>query len=107
MGLLTAHISLSQTIQINNLFGFDGGSSDTISISTEDFISIGDHNVFDTAINLVQDPEDIFNQYPVGLEISITLVTLFSPDVARQTQAIGSGFIHLAPSKKTSGNIYS
>ena len=99
VGLLDAHISLSQTGQINNLFEFEGGRYDTISVSTGDFISIGDHSVFDTAINLVRRPGAVFaeSDYPVDLHISITLNTLFSPDVSPHRQSIGSGTIYLAP----------
>ena len=98
-GLLDAHISLSQTGQINDLFEFEGGSDNRISVSTGDFISIGDHSVFDAAINLVRRPEAVFaeSDYPVDLHISITFNTLFLPDVSRQRQSIGSGTIYLAP----------
>ena len=73
-------LSLSQTGQINNLFEFEGGTSnDRLSIPVEDFVDNGNERVYDTAINLVADPGTEFDNedYPVNLDLDITFVGLF------------------------------
>ena len=53
--------------------------------------------MFDTSINLVQDPD--FSQYPVKLNVDIQLVVLFQSGVATQTTSKGIGSIEEAPGK--------
>ena len=101
-GFQAASLGLSQTGQINNLFEFEGGSNDTISISIGDFVSVGGQNVFDTTINLIREPDSEFTKmnYPVDLDMDINLVALFSPNIAPQVISKGAGSIHLAPGEK-------
>ena len=73
-----ARISLSQTGQINKLFEFEGvtNNSNTIGVPVtgNNLDTVGDYRVFDTSINLVQDPDTEFAEtgYPVPLMIDIT-----------------------------------
>lgn len=98
-GLLDLLISLSQTGQINNIFEFEGSANDMISITTEDLVQEGDHFVFDTSINLVQDPATEFDEsdYPVTLNIDVSLVGLYLPNNAVQVISRAMGFILNAP----------
>ena len=98
VGLLDLLISLSQTGEINNLFEFEGGDNDRITINIDNLVPVGgDHYVFDTSINLVQEPEFEEDEYPVNLDIDVGLVGLYSPDVAVQELSIAMGQILNTP----------
>ena len=78
-----ATISLSQTGQINKLFEFEGvtNNSNTIGIPVmgNNLDTLDDYRVFDTSINLVQDPDTEFAEtgYPVPLMIDITFEVFY------------------------------
>ena len=99
--LLDLFISLSQTGHINNLFEFEGGSNNRIGITTADLVSNGDHYVFDVSINLVEDPATEFEEsdYPVELDIDLSLVGLYFPDMAIQELSVAVGSIMNTPSE--------
>ena len=92
-------ITLTQTGQINNLFDFEGGSNNRIGISLSDLVTIGNERVFDTQINLVDDPASEFDEddYPVELDIDIQFVVLFATNEALQVTSRGLGSITEAP----------
>ena len=80
--LLDLSMQFSQTLQINNIFDFEGSDSDTITILPDDMVPLGDVYVFDTAINLVQNVSTEFtesDEYPVILNIDVFLIALISP----------------------------
>ena len=90
-------ISLSQTAQINDIFEFDDSTpdDDRIDIAVDDLIPLGDVYVFDATINLVQDPSTTFEEsdYPVNLDIDISLVGLYPPSTALQRVSRATGVI--------------
>ena len=92
-------ITLTQTGQINNLFDFEGGSNNRIGISLSDLVTIGNEKVFNTTINLVDDPATEFDEddYPVELDIEIQFVVLFATNEALQVTSKGLGRILKAP----------
>ena len=92
-------ITLTQTGQINNLFDFEGGSNNRIDISLSDLETFGNERVFDTQINLVEDPATEFDEadYPVELDIEIQFIVLFATNEALQVTSKGLGSIQKAP----------
>ena len=92
-------IRFFQTVQIQNLFAFEGGinNSDRIVISSENLQTVGTDRIFDTSINLVADPATEFPDavdYPVELNLTITLVVLFSSDFTTvEINSKGLGYI--------------
>ena len=95
-------ISLSQTAQINDIFEFDDSTpdDDRIDIAIDDLIQLEeDVFVFDATINLVQDPATTFEEsdYPVNLDVDISLVGLYPPSTALQRVSRATGVIRNAP----------
>ena len=95
-----------QHAQIQSLFEFDGSSNNPITISSGDLQTIGNGRIFDTSINLVTDPATQFpdaEDYPVELDLTISLVVLFSPDFTTvEFNSEGLGYILRAPGKSYS-----
>ena len=88
-----------ETAQILNLFEFESGVGGTnyIDIPPRDLQTDGSSQIFDTSINLVADPATEFpdaEDYPVELDLTISLVVLFSSDfTAVEINSKGLGFI--------------
>ena len=86
-----------QTAQIQNLFEFEGSSNNTIDISSGDLQTVGNNRIFDTSINLVAHPATEFpdaEDYPVELDLTISLVVLFSSDISTaEINSKGLGYI--------------
>ena len=89
--------TLAQTGQIDNLFDVEGSSGGTISLNHFDTI-IGNEKVFDTTINLVNDPASVFDEddYPVELDIDIQFIVLFASNVPLSRSSRGRGSIQRA-----------
>ena len=100
-----ARISLSQTGQINKLFEFEGvtNNSNTIGVPVtgNNLDTVGDYKVFDTSINLVQDPDTEFAEtgYPVPLMIDITFDVFYFIGSFDQVISRGRGSIQGRKSK--------
>ena len=88
-----------ETAQILNLFEFESGigGSNYIDIPPGDLQTDGSSQIFDASINLVADPATEFpdaEDYPVELDLTISLVVLFSSDfTAVEINSKGLGFI--------------
>ena len=98
-------IRFIQTVQIQNLFVFEGSSNNRIEITSGDFQTIGNDRIFDTSINLVADPDTEFpdeDDYPVELDLTILLAVLFSDFNATEDSSGGIGYILRAPGKSYS-----
>ena len=85
--------TLAQTGQIDNLFDVEG-----IFLNQFD-TTIGNEKVFDTTINLVNDPTLEFDEedYPVELDIDIQFIVLFASNVPLSSSSKGRGSIQRAP----------
>ena len=87
-------ISLSQSIKVNTLFEFKGGTNNMINIVSANLTSVGGgHSVFDTSINLVEHPNTEFEEgeYPATLMMAITLLQTSQQTVNQVTsEGIGS-----------------
>ena len=99
--LLDLTITLSQSSVINLIFEFENKTRDDTITITDKLVDIGDVYVFDATINLVFDPSTVFTEsdYPVNLNMPISLVALYSPNTALQTVSMGTGQILNAPGK--------
>ena len=94
---LDISIRFTQTGQIQNLLDFEGSSNNTIDISSGDLQTVGNNRIFDTSINLVAHPATEFpdaEDYPVELDLTISLVVLFSSDISTaEINSKGLGYI--------------
>ena len=90
-----------QHAQIQSLFEFEGSSNNPIDISSGDLQTVGNDRIFDTSINLVADPATEFpdeDDYPVELDLSISLVVFFSSDISTaEANSEGLGYILQPP----------
>ena len=93
--LLDAHITLSQTGQVNKLFEFEGGSNDRIEIEAGDIGSMGSYGVYSTSINIIHSPETEFREsdYPVRLMMVITFNVLYPQNNVSHFISHGTGSI--------------
>ena len=82
--LLDLTITLLQSSVINLIFEFENKTRDDTITITDKLVDIGDVYVFDATINLVLDPSTVFTEsdYPVNLNMLISLVALYSPNTA-------------------------
>ena len=95
-------IRFFQTVQIENLFEFEGSSNNRIDVSPGDHLqTVGNDRIFDTSINLIADPATEFpdeDDYPVELDLTISLVVLFSSDISTaEANSEGLGYILQPP----------
>ena len=86
-------IRFFQTNQIQNLFEFEGSSDNKIEISSGDLQTVGNHRIFNTSINLVADPEIEFDNFPIELDLTISMVVLFSDFIPVEFNSDGFGYI--------------
>ena len=102
---LDISIRFFQIAQIQILFEFEGSSDNPITISPGDLQTVGNDRIFDTSINLVAHPATEFpdaEDYPVELDLTITLVLLFSDFHAVEVNSHGRGYILQATGKSYS-----
>ena len=98
-------IRLNQNQLIQNLFEFEGGTGDdSLTILYSEFQVIGDVRVYNTSINLVENPTTEFpivndDNYPVHIDLRITFALLTIDFDAVEESARGIGTIQLAPGK--------
>ena len=94
---LDISIRFTQTVEIQNLFDFEGGSNNKrIDISSEDLQTVGNDRIFDTSINLVADPATEFpdaEDYPVELDLIIIVALLFDDFSSGEDSSDGLGYI--------------
>ena len=99
-------IRFFQIAQIQNLFEFEGSSNNRIDISPGDLQTVGNGRIFDTSINLVAHPATQFpdaEDYPVELDLTVSLLVLFSPDFSViEFNSHGLGYILQATGKSDS-----
>ena len=99
-------IRFIQTVQVQNLFEFEGSSNNTIDVLSGDLQTVGNDRIFDTSINLVAHPATEFPEaedYPVELDLTIALVVLFIPDFNPvEINSHGLGYILQARGKNYS-----
>ena len=98
-------IRFIQTVQIQNLFVFEGSSNNRIDITSGELQTVGNDRIFDTSINLVADPDTEFpdeDDYPVELDLTILLAVLFSDFNTTEDYSDGIGYILRAPGKSYS-----
>ena len=98
-------IRFTQTLQIQSLFEFEGSSNNPITISSGDLQTVGNDRIFDTSINLVADPATQFpdeDDYPVELDLTITVGVLFADFSDAEDSSDGFGYILRAPGKSYS-----
>ena len=99
---LDISIRLNQNQLIQNLFEFEGGMDDTLTIFYSEFQVIGDVRVYNTSINLVKNPITEYpnkNDYPIRIDLQITFSLFTSTFEPIVETAKGFGTIELAPGK--------
>ena len=102
-------IRFSQTSRIQNLFEFEGSSNNPIAISSGDLQTVGNDRIFDTSINLVADPATEFpdeDDYPIELDLTISLVVLFPDFSSVEIISNGLGYILQAQGKSYKNNYF-
>ena len=99
---LDISIRFSQTVQIQNLLEFEGGSDNRIDIPSGDLQTVGNDRIFDTTINLVAHPDTVIpdaDDYPVDLDLTILFVVFFPDFIPVEITSTGLGYVLRAPSK--------
>ena len=101
------YISIIQTNELDQLLEFDGGSDNRITPNVDNLVADGGVHVFDTPINLVQDPTSVFveSDYPINLGVAITLLAVYHPGISISMMAEGLGCIQNATGEKNWHNI--
>ena len=95
------YMSITQANETDGLLEFDGGSENSIEPNVP---GAGDGaHVFDTSINLVQDPAIVFAErgYPINIDINITLVVVYHAGITISAMYKGLVCIQNSTGKKT------
>ena len=99
------YMSITQANETDGLLEFDGGSDNRIALNAGNLVpGAGDGaHVFDTSINLVEDPAIVLAErgYPINIDINIKLVVLYHPGIPISAMAKGLGCIKNSTGKKT------
>ena len=96
-------MGIEQTNETDQLLEINGGSNNSISLKGGNLVEDGGVHVFDTSVNLVQDPASVFveSDYPIILDITINLVAVYLPGtIILMKHAKGLGCIQNATGEK-------